>query len=179
VSTKGSTSSIDVFAVNANGSLADRPVVNSAATPAPFAFSFDSAGRLVSAEAGVNAVSTYTIGADGTLSGAKSQGDGQAALCWIAPAGGFFYVANAGSSSISGYTVAADGTPALIGATGVVGTTEKGAIDLAATPDGAFLYAESGGAGTVDAFAVNGDGTLTKLGVTTGLPAGLEGIAVS
>jgi 6-phosphogluconolactonase (cycloisomerase 2 family) len=179
VTTKGSASSIDVFGVNPNGSLSAAPVVNAAATPAPFAFTFDAAGRLVSAEAGVNAVSTYTIGSDGTLSGAQTQGDGQAALCWITSAGGFFYVANAGSASLSGYTVGPDGAPALIGATGVVGTTEAGAIDLAATPDGAFLYAESGGAGTVDTFAVNSDGTLTKLAVTSGLPAGLEGIAVS
>jgi 6-phosphogluconolactonase (cycloisomerase 2 family) len=179
VTTKGSTNSIDVFAVNPNGSLSTSPVVNPAATPAPFAFTFDAVGRLVSAEAGVNALTTYTIGADGTLAGAKSQGDGQAALCWVTAARGAFYVANAGSSSISGYTVAADGTPSLIGATGVVGLTEAGAIDMVASPDGRFLYAESGGAATVDTFAVNGDHTLTKLQVTGGLPAGLEGIAAS
>jgi 6-phosphogluconolactonase (cycloisomerase 2 family) len=177
VTTKGSTNSIDVFAVRANGSLSDAPVVNAAATPAPFAFTFDSAGRLVVAEAGINAVSTYTLAGDGTLSGAQSQPDGQAALCWIIGESGNFYVANAGSATISGYHVDANGTPTLIGSTGVVGRTEAGAIDMAASSDQRFLYAESGGAGTVDEFQVNSDGTLTKLGIVGGLPAGLEGIA--
>jgi 6-phosphogluconolactonase (cycloisomerase 2 family) len=179
VATKGSTSSIDVFSVDANGSLAATPVVNAAATPAPFAFTFDSAGRLISAEAGVNAVSTYTLGSNGTLSNPQSQADGQGALCWIVGANGYFYVANAGSGTISGYTVDASGKPSLIGATGVVGQTEAGAIDMAVAPGGQFLYAESGGAGTVDVFAANSDGTLTKLSVVGGLPAGIEGIAAS
>jgi hypothetical protein len=34
-------------------------------------------------------------------------GDGQAALCWVTPADGVYYVANAGSNTLSGYTVAA------------------------------------------------------------------------
>jgi len=177
VTTKGSTNSIDVFAVRPNGSLSDTPIANAAATPAPFAFTFDPSGRLVVAEAGVNSVSTYTLGADGTLSGAQSQTDGQAALCWIIGEGGNFYVANAGSATISGYRVDANGTPALIGATRVVGQTEAGAIDMAASSDQRFLYAESGGAGTVDEFQLNSDGTLTKLGIVAGLPVGLEGIA--
>ena len=177
VTTKGSTSSIDVFAVRSNGSLSDTPVANAAATPAPFAFTFAPSGRLVVAEAGVNAVSTYTLVADGTLSGAQSQTDGQAALCWVIAEGGNFYVANAGSTTISGYRVDANGTPTLIGSTGVVGHTEAGAIDIAASSDERFLYAESGGAGTVDEFQVNSDGTLTKLGIVDGLPTGFEGIA--
>jgi DNA-binding beta-propeller fold protein YncE len=179
VATKGSTSSIDVFAVDANGSLSAAPAVNAAATPAPFSFTFDGVGRLVSAEAGISAVTTYTLGADGTLSNAQSLPDGQAALCWITQANGFFYVANAGSDTISGYSLSAFGAPLLLGATGVVGQTEAGAIDMAVTPDGRFLYAESGGAGTIDVFATNADGTLTKQSIVGGLPAGLEGIAAS
>jgi 6-phosphogluconolactonase (cycloisomerase 2 family) len=179
VSTKGSTSDIDVFSVNPTGSLSDSPVVNAAATPAPFAFAFDATGRLISAEAGINAVTTYTLASNGSLSDPQSLPDGQAALCWIVGVNGNFYVANAGSSSISGYRVDVNGTPSLIGATGVVGNTEAGAIDMAATPDGQFLYAESGGAGTVDVFAVKSDGTLTKLAIVGGLPSGIEGIAVS
>lgn len=179
VTTKGSTSSIDVFSVNPNGSLSDAPVANAAATPAPFAFTFDASGRLISAEAGVNALTSYTLNGDGTISNAQTQADGQAAACWVTSARGFFYVANAGSSSISGYTVSAAGTPKLIGANGVVGQTEQGAIDMAASPDGKFLYAESGGAGTIDVFAVGDDGALAKLSIVGGLPPGLEGIAAS
>ena len=39
-----------------------------------------------------------------------------------------------------------------------------------------FLYAETG-SGTVDEYRVNGDGTLTQIGTVTGLPPGIEGIA--
>jgi 6-phosphogluconolactonase (cycloisomerase 2 family) len=176
VTTKGATSSIDVFAVHPDGSLSDTPVASPSATPAPFAFTFDPAGRIVVAEAGKSTVSTYSIGANGTLAGAQSQADGQAALCWIASAAGNYYVANAGSATISGYRIDANGTPSLIG---VVGQIERGAIDLTASSDQRFLYAESGGAGTVDEFAVNSDGTLTKIGIVAGLPVGLEGIAAT
>lgn len=176
VTTKGSTNSLEVFAVTPDGSLADSPVVDAAATPAPFAFTFDGADRLVAAEAGINAVTTYTLNSDGTLTNPQSQTDGQNALCWITEANGFFFVANAGSASISAYTIGSDGAPSLIG---VAGSTEAGAIDLAASPNGKFLYAESGGAGTVDVFAVSDNGALSKLSVVSGLPAGLEGIAAS
>lgn len=174
--TKGSTSSFEVFAVGPNGSLAAAPVIDAAATPAPFAFTFAGTGRLVAAEAGINAVTSYALHADGTLSNPQSQTDGQNALCWITEANGFFYVANAGSASISAYSLSGTGTPTLIG---VAGNTEAGAIDLAASPDGKFLYAESGGAGTVDVFGIADDGGLSKLGIVSGLPTGIEGIAVS
>jgi hypothetical protein len=177
VSTKGSGSDLDVFAVESNGSLSDSPVVNSSATPAPFAFTFDPAGRLVSAEAGNSVLSTYTLASNGTLGNPQSLADGQAALCWVTAAGGHYYVANAGSADISGYDLDSNGTPSLIGSTGVVGQTEKGAIDLTGSSDQRFLYAESGGAGTVDEFQINADGTLTKLGIAGGLPVGIEGIA--
>lgn len=177
VTTKASGSSIDVFAVRPNGSLSSSAVANPSATPVPFAFAFDPAGRLVVSEAGASTVSTYTLSGDGTLSNAQSQPDGQAALCWITAADGHYYVANAGSASISGYNIDASGTPTLIGSTGIVGQTEAGAIDIAATSDQRFLYAESGGAGTLDEFRINSDGTLTKLGILGGLPPGLEGIA--
>jgi 6-phosphogluconolactonase (cycloisomerase 2 family) len=173
VTTKASTSAVDVFAVLPDGRLSETPAVTTSATPVPFAFAFAPGGRVVVAEAGASTVSTYALAADGTLGDPRSQPDGQAALCWIARAGGFYYVANAGSDTISGYRVGADGTPSLLG---VVGHTETGAIDLAASADGAFLYAESGGAGTVDAFRVEADGTLTKLGAVGGLPTGIEGI---
>src|SRR6184192_4038704 len=46
VTTKASTSSIDVFEVDHDGLLSVTPVVNPSATPVPFAFTFG-AGRLV------------------------------------------------------------------------------------------------------------------------------------
>ena len=53
---------------------------------------------------------------------------------------------------VSGYTLAADGAPVLIGATGVVASTEPGPIDTAASGDGRFLYLETGVAGTLDTY---------------------------
>jgi 6-phosphogluconolactonase (cycloisomerase 2 family) len=179
VTTKGSTSAIDVFSVQPDGRLSAAPVVNPSATPVPFAFTFTPSGRLASGEAGTSSLTTYAIGANGSLADPKSLSDGQAALCWAERVRGFYYVANTASNTLSGYTIAADGTPSLIGATGIVATTEPGPIDLAASSDGSFLYGETGIASTVDEYQVESDGTLTKLGTVTGLPPGIEGIAAS
>jgi 6-phosphogluconolactonase (cycloisomerase 2 family) len=176
VTTKASGSLIDAFQVGPDGRLSSTPVANPSATPVPFAFTFTPSARLAVGEAGASAVSTYVVQPDGTLADAKSQPDGQAALCWIVRVGQYYYVSNTGSNTLSGYTIAADGQPSLIGATGVVATTEPGPIDTTSPPGTNFLYAETGG-GTVDEFAVNGDGTLTPLGTVGGLPVGIEGIA--
>lgn len=178
VTTKGSTSAVDVFLMQPNGRPSAAPVVNPGATPVPFAFTFQpGTGRLVDGEAGASSVTTYAIGSDGTLSDPRSLSDGQTALCWITRVGGFYYVSNTGSNDVSGYQVAADGTPSLVGPTGVVAITETGTIDSAAA--GSFLYVQTGVGGTVDEFRVQGDGTLTSIGTVTGLPVGQEGIATS
>jgi DNA-binding beta-propeller fold protein YncE len=67
VTTKASGSAIDVFHVGNDGRLSNTPVVNSSATPVPFAFTFDSAGRLVMGEAGASSVTPYQIATSGTL----------------------------------------------------------------------------------------------------------------
>jgi 6-phosphogluconolactonase (cycloisomerase 2 family) len=176
VTTKASENAIDVFQVEPNGRLSATPVSNPSATPVPFAFTFTPNGRLADGEAGASSVSTYVVQADGTLTDPKSQPDGQAALCWITRVGQYYYVSNTGSNTISGYTIAADGQPALVGATGVVASTEPGPIDSTSPRGTSYFYAETG-SGTVDEFSVNGDGTLTSLGVVGGLPVGIEGIA--
>jgi hypothetical protein len=178
VTTKASTSSFVVFNVRPDGRL-DNAVATPSANPVPFGFTFDPAGRVVAAEAGGSVLTTYTLNANNTLSAPQSKPDGQAALCWVASVGGFYYVANAGSASISGYQIDGDGAPSFVTAGGVVGSTEAGAIDLVGSSDGQFLYAQSGGTGNIDEFAVAGDGTLTKIGIATGLNAGFEGIAAS
>jgi 6-phosphogluconolactonase (cycloisomerase 2 family) len=172
VTTKASTSAIDVFQVQEDGLLSPTFVANPSATPVPFAFTF-AHGRLVSGEAGASSVTTYRLGKDGTLSDALSQTDGQGALCWIQRVGRFFYVSNTGSNTLSSYTLEG-GRPILLEA--VAATTEPGPIDLTSPGKGSFLYAETGG-GTVAEFRVNHDGTLRGLGAVTGLPAGIEGIA--
>ena len=174
VTTKASTSSLDVFRVGPRGRLSATPTSTVSATPVPFSFVFDPAGRLVVAEAGASTVSTYTLAASGAATAIGSAADGQLALCWITAARGFYYVSNAGSANISSYTVNAAGQPVLVG---VAGTAEGGTTDSVSADHGRFLYVENGGAGTVDEFAVARTGTLTKLGVVTGLPTAIEGIA--
>jgi 6-phosphogluconolactonase (cycloisomerase 2 family) len=174
VTTKASTSSIDVFAVGRDGRLSASPVVNPSATPVPFAFTFGS-GRLVAGEAGTSSVTSYVVDAGGTLSSPLSASDGQTALCWILHVGNFYFVSNTGSNNLSSFTVDSAGTPSLLQA--VAATTNPGPIDLATS--GGYLYAETGTNGTIDEFAVNSDGTLTLIGTVAGLPPGLEGIAAS
>jgi 6-phosphogluconolactonase (cycloisomerase 2 family) len=177
VTTKASGSNIVVYRVRPSGYLSRNPTVNPSATPVPFAFTFDPAGRLVSGEAAQSVVTTYRIGADGSLSSPQSLSDGQMALCWIVRARGFYYVANTASNTLSGYRISSSGQPSLIGPTGVVATTEAGPIDVVAS--GQFLYGQTGTGGTLDEYRVNADGTLTKLGAITGLPVGQEGLAAN
>jgi 6-phosphogluconolactonase (cycloisomerase 2 family) len=175
VTTKASTSSIDVFQVGHDGLLSATPAVNPSATPVPFAFTFGPGGRLVDGEAGASSVTTYQIGQDGTLADPKSQSDGQAALCWIERVGGFYFVSNTGSNTLSAFRVGADGQPLLVNP--VAANTNHGPIDLASS--GHFLYAETGLTSTVDEFRVEHDGTLVPIGTVTGLPPGIEGIATN
>ena len=176
VTTK-STGTIDVFGVLANGRLS-LPTSNPPAGAVPFAFSFDPTGRLVVVEAGTNSVSSYDINADNSLTVVSGPvTDSQKAACWIAAAGGNFYVANVGSATSSAYNVAGNGTVTLLPTTA---STAGGPIDLVASSDGRFLYSENGGAGTIDEFRVNADGSLTSIGQITGLAAHvIEGLAAS
>jgi hypothetical protein len=174
VTTKASTSSIDVFRVDPDGRLSATPLANPSATPVPFAFTF-AGGLLVSGEAGASSVTTYRLGSSGALSDPKSQSDGQAALCWIERVGGVFVVSNTGSNTLSTFRLGPGGQPILLSA--AAAATSPGPIDLASS--GGFLYAETGLTGTVDEFAVGQNGTLVPIGSVGGLPPGIEGIAAS
>jgi 6-phosphogluconolactonase (cycloisomerase 2 family) len=173
VTTKANGNDIDVFNVRFFGLLSPSPVVNSEPGTVPFAITFDTAGRLVIADAGTNALSTFTLNADGTVTLIDSVGTGQSATCWVAPAQGFFYTSNAGSATVSGYQVSANGQLTLLGATG----TDPGTVDASVSANGQFLYVQTGGNGIVDEFQVNTIGTLTEIGlVTVASAVGGEGI---
>jgi hypothetical protein len=101
---------------------------------------------------------------------------GQAATCWVAPAGGALYASNAGSASLTGFGAGRHGQLTLLGQTG----TDPGTVDATASPDGRFLYVQTGGNGSVDEFALGSGGGLTAIGsVTVAGAAGGEGIAAS
>jgi 6-phosphogluconolactonase (cycloisomerase 2 family) len=173
VTTKANGNDIDVFDVGFGGRLSAAPVVNSEPGTVPFAITFDSHGHLVIAEAGTNALATFTISGHGTLTNLDATGTGQAATCWVAPAGRFLFASNAGSAAESGFTSAADGQLTLLGAT----ATDAGTVDASAAAGGRFLYVQTGGAGIVDEYAVGAGGTLSQIGsVTVPDAVGGEGI---
>ena len=172
VTTKANGNDIDVFTVGFAG-LLSTPVANSEPGTVPFAISFDTHGHLVIAEAGTNALATFTISNHGTLTNLDTTGTGQAATCWVAPAGRFLFASNAGSAAESGFTSAANGQLTLLGAT----ATDAGTVDASAAAGGRFLYVQTGGAGIVDEYAVGANGALSQLGeVTVPDAVGGEGI---
>jgi len=176
VTTKANGSDVDVFSVGRDGTLSASPVVNSEPGAVPFAVSFDRHGHVLIAEAGTNALATFTLSGTGSLSLLNVALTGQAATCWVARAGRFFYVSNAGSGSVSGYTVGVGGSLSALGNT----ATDGGTVDAASAAHGRFLYVQTGGAGIVDEYAVGTAGSLTKIGsVTVAGAVGGEGIAAS
>jgi 6-phosphogluconolactonase (cycloisomerase 2 family) len=176
VTTKSNGNDIDVFGVGFGGWLSAKPVVNAEPGTVPFAITFDPYGHLVIAEAGTNALATFTISRHGTLSQLDSAGTGQAATCWVAPAGRFLFASNAGSAAVSGFTSSGGGQLTLLGAA----ATDAGTVDASAAAGGRFLDVQTGGAGIVDEYTVAVGGSLTEIGsVTVPDAAGGEGIVAS
>jgi DNA-binding beta-propeller fold protein YncE len=175
VTTKANGSQVDVFAVSLHGPSATATVT---ALPGavPFAVAFDKGGHLVLAEAGTNAVATFTVNHNGTLTANAQAATGQAATCWITGTGSRFYASNAGSASLSGFRDRGDGVLTAFGNT----STHPGTVDATITTDGRFLYAQTGAGGIVDGFRINPDGSLTPTGsITVPGAVGGEGIAAS
>jgi len=173
VTTKGSTNAIDVFRVGFFGLLSRSPVVNSEPGALPFAVTFDPAGNLVVTDTGIGSLVTYSLQRNGTVTQIDAVSSTQAATCWVAPAGGFFYTGNAGSATVSGYQESGIGQLTLLGQT----PTDPGTVDASASANGQFLYVQTGGNGIVDGFQVNASGTLTEIGfVTVAGAVGGEGI---
>jgi hypothetical protein len=173
VTTKANGNNIDVFRVGPLATLSPQPVVNSEPGTVPFAITFDPAGHLVVAETGVNALASFKLNRNGTITLIDSVPTGQAATCWVEPVRGGFVTSNAGSASVSSYRSRGAGRLALQGAT----STDAGTVDASASPDGRFLYVQAGASGIVDEFAVKGDGSLDRIGaVTVPNAVGGEGI---
>ncbi|MDT4945865.1 MAG: hypothetical protein QOH14_2598, partial [Pseudonocardiales bacterium] len=161
VTTKGNGSSIDVFGVNALGGPSATPVVTADPAAVPFAVTFDAGGHVAVSEAGVpNAVATFTLNADRTLSLVARTATGQAATCWIVRSGANLYASNAGNASLSGFRDDGSGALTALGNT----TTGAGTVDAAASSDGENVYVQTGASGGVDEFHVNADGSLTAIG---------------
>jgi 6-phosphogluconolactonase (cycloisomerase 2 family) len=176
VTTKAATNDVDVYAVHGDGRLSASPTVNALPGDVPFAVAFDHAGHTVVAEAGPNAVATFTLSRGGKLTQLDAAGTGQMATCWVVRAGQYLYASNAGSGSVSGYSTSWSGRLTALGNT----ATAAGTVDAASGGDGRFVYVQTGKAGIVDEFAVGAGGALTPIGsVTVPGGAGGEGIAAA
>ncbi|GLZ00024.1 beta-propeller fold lactonase family protein [Actinoplanes sp. NBRC 103695] len=176
VTTKANTNAVDVFAVNHFGGLSKSPVVNVEDGAVPFATTFDRVGNLAVAEAGPNAVATFDLHRNGTITALDTAATGQAATCWIVYANGAFYVSNAGSGTVSAYRAGPGGTLTTLGTI----STHPGTVDAAVSADGHHLYVQTGAEGIVDAYRINANGSLTATGsaTVTGTVGG-EGIAAN
>jgi hypothetical protein len=173
VTTKANTNAVDVFGIYPDGAPSWTPTVTTLPEAVPFAVDFDAAGHLLVAEAGPNALASFSIGHNGSLSQIASAPTGQEATCWIANVGSTFYLSNAAPGSVSAFAENGSSlTP--LGNT----ATSGGTVDAAAA--GQFLYVQTGAEGVIDEFAVGAGGTLTSLGsVTVPGAVGGEGIAAA
>jgi 6-phosphogluconolactonase (cycloisomerase 2 family) len=173
VTTKQNGNDVDVFRVGFFGTLSAAPVVNPEPGAIPFGMTFDAVGHLVVTLTGPNALATFNLNGNGTISELSSVPTGQAATCWVAEARGRFYTSNAGSATLSTFQISTIGGLTLLGNT----STDLGTVDASASTTGQYLYVQAGGPGDVDAYRVNPDGSLTPVGVAT-VPgaAGGEGI---
>ena len=188
VVTERLTNNIDVFIVQADGTLS--PItVNQDSVPGVFAVTFALNGSALVVQTGPagvsngSSISSYAVQDDGSLlpisTGVPTLG---AATCWDAatPDGRFVYTNNAGSATISGFSIAGNGTLTPLPNT-IQGTNPSGSanIDLAISSDGKFLYSLNAGKGTIGIFAINQDGSLASLGSASGVLAnsGFNGIA--
>ena len=172
VTTKNNGNDIDVFSVGFDGRLSS-PVVNSEPGTTPFGVTFDSAGHLVVAEAGTNALATFSLSPGGVATEIDTVGNHQSATCWVAAVNGNLYASNAGSGNLTLYQVSGGGALTL----GPNTATDPGTVDAAASSDGNFLYVQTGKNGIVDEFQVAADGALSEIGsVTVTGAVGGEGI---
>lgn len=172
VTTKAASNAIDVFAVGPDGRPSSSPTVNSEPGAVPFAIGFDGAGNALVAEAGTDALASFSRAPGGVLTPLDTAGTGQVATCWVAEAQGYFFTSNAGSPSLTAFGDAG-GELSFLGDT----ATDPGTVDASASAGGRFLYVQTGKTGIVDEFAVSASGALSEIGsVTVPDAGGGEGI---
>lgn len=185
VVTERATDTIDVFAVQRDGTLGPRTAFPSAGAT-PFGFLFSQRGVLVVSEAAggmpnASTTSTYRLRNDGTLVPLTSAlATDQSAACWIAiPRGGdFAYTTNTGSASLTGYSLFGPGFLARLDASGRTGELATGGAPIDAEFDrsGRLLYVLDSGNDEVVAFARRRDGQLVRLPWVMATPDGAAGL---
>jgi 6-phosphogluconolactonase (cycloisomerase 2 family) len=185
VVTERTTSLIDTFTVDDEGSAMDHKVFQSAGVT-PFGFAVGRHDQLFVSEAGggsaPSSASSYIVSKDGDLQDVSAAvPTKQAAACWLIAShdGRFVYTANAGSGSLSGFSVDHSGGLELLNANGITAVDGTGShpVDMTLSRDGRFLYSLANGNGTIEVFRTSHDGSLEALGGVTGLPTSAAGLA--
>ena len=155
ITTKAAGQSVEVFTAH---TLAPVPVTTSVPGAVPFGFTFDPAERLLITEAGTNALVSFSLARNNRLTTLSVAATEQAATCWVAAAGGYYYASNAGSASLTGFSEQPGGALTSIGNT----STHGGTVDAASV--GSFLYVQGGAEGTLDEYQVQPGGALKSIG---------------
>ncbi|HEX5782094.1 MAG TPA: beta-propeller fold lactonase family protein, partial [Solirubrobacteraceae bacterium] len=148
------------------------PGVTASSGAVPFGFGITQSSTIVVSEAGASSVSSYRLGARGSLrTVTASLLVGQGAACWVAvsPNGRFAYTGNA-AGGISGFAIARDGSLTPLGTTLVPSPR-----DLDFDETGRFLHVVSAG-GQVISYRVGNDGSL-RLAGTAAAATGITGAA--
>ncbi|WP_049762471.1 lactonase family protein [Lachnoclostridium phytofermentans] len=176
-----STNLISVFTVQPDGSLTG-PIVSNSSGAGPFGSVFFTNEILLVTEAGTNALSSYKVNHNGTLSVISSSIlNFQSATCWVALSedGRFAYTSNAGSHTITTYEVEYDGH---VSVSNIVYNTKDGSgapIDSGVCTN--YLYVLNGNEGSISVFITGREGKLIRKQVfsNTQLPnLGSQGLAI-
>ncbi|ABX42076.1 lactonase family protein [Lachnoclostridium phytofermentans] len=175
------TNLISVFTVQPDGSLTG-PIVSNSSGSGPFGSVFLTNEILLVTEAGTNALSSYIVNHNGTLSVISSSVlNFQAATCWVAISedGRFAYTSNAGTHTITTYEVEYDGH---VSVSNIIYSTKDGSnapIDSGVCTN--YLYVLNGNEGSISVFITGREGKLIRKQVfsNTQLPnLGSQGLAI-
>ena len=135
VVTNKTSSTIDTFAVHADGSLGPARSQTSDGA-ASYGFAFTRRGELIVSDAGqapTSAATAYWIGRHNTLQVASGPLEtNQLAACWVAvtPNGRYAYVADAHSGTVSGLRISRIGAISLLDASGITASGGAGSTTL-------------------------------------------------
>lgn len=183
VVTELSTNQVNVYSVNTDGTLRD-VTYNHSSGNGPFGATFLTNGLLLIAEAGPNALSSYTSPESGMLSTISgSILNGQNATCWVVTSLNerFAYTSNAGSSTITQYDIGASGSLKAMANFPTTPQMDGAPLDSSISRDGQRFYVLNGNQGNISVFRKQQDGSLAGLQVlqNTGLPTmGAQGMVV-
>ncbi len=177
------TNALSIFQVQSDGTLLLLKIYRSIGE-VPFGSVFLNNNLLLVAEAGPNALSSYTIVADGVLNViSDSVLNNQKATCWVSvdPKEKHAYTSNAGSGTITDYLINNDGNLSVVGN---IQSTPQGTgapLDSAIDKSGQNFYVLNGNEGSISVFKIDENRHLSLLQVykDTKLPeVGAQGLAV-